>query len=161
MALDDDTLRAELSVLDRLIDDRPDETRERPMTAAQTMARLREAVRRDLEVLLNTRERCRGWPSAFKEIDESVVGYGLPDFSVLSLQGEWRTTLCRRVTEVIRRFEPRLTSIKVQFDNRGDRLERVARLRIEALMQADPAPEPVAFDTQIDSGTRLMSIADK
>jgi type VI secretion system protein ImpF len=161
MALDDETLRAELSVLDRLIDERPDETRERPLTPSQTMLRLREAVRRDLEALLNTRERCRGWPDIFGEIDKSVVGYGLPDFSVLSLQGSWRESLRRRVLETIRRFEPRLSSIDVRFDDQGEGLERVARFRIEALMQADPAPEPVAFNTQIDSVTRLMSVADR
>ncbi|TWT08708.1 type VI secretion system baseplate subunit TssE [Reyranella sp. CPCC 100927] len=161
MALDDDTLRAQLSVLDRLIDERPDDQRERAMTAAQTMTRLREAVRRDLEILLNTRERCRGWPSVFGEIDSSVVAYGLPDLSALSLDGEWRSMLCKRVTEAIRRFEPRLISVRVQFDTRGDGLERSARLRIEAMMHADPAPEPVTFDTHIDSATRLMSVADR
>ena len=161
MALDDETLRAQLSVLDRLIDDRPDETRERPWTPAQTMTKLREAVRRDLEALLNTRERCRGWPDILEEIDNSVVGYGLPDFSVLSLQGRWRENLRRRVLETIRRFEPRLSQIDVRFEDQGEGLERVARFRIEALMHADPAPEPVAFNTQIDGATRLMSVADR
>jgi type VI secretion system protein ImpF len=161
MALDDETLRAQLSVLDRMIDDRPDETRERPWTPAQTMTKLREAVRRDLEALLNTRERCRGWPDILEEIDSSVVGYGLPDFSVLSLQGRWRENLRRRVLETIRRFEPRLSQIDVRFEDQGEGLERVARFRIEALMHADPAPEPVAFNTQIDGATRLMSVADR
>jgi type VI secretion system protein ImpF len=161
MALDDETLRAQLSVLDRLLDERPDETRERPLTPAQTMTRLREAVRRDLEALLNTRERCRGWPDILEEIDDSVVAYGLPDFSVLSLQGRWRENLRRRVLETIRRFEPRLSQIDVRFEEQGEGLERVARFRIEALMHADPAPEPVAFNTQIDGATRLMSVADR
>ncbi|MCW5746303.1 MAG: type VI secretion system baseplate subunit TssE [Alphaproteobacteria bacterium] len=161
MALDEDALRAQLSVLDRLIDERPEETRERPLTPSQTMARLREAVRRDLEALLNTRERCRGWPDILGEIDESVVGYGLPDFSVISLEGTWRESLRRRLLEVIRRFEPRLSSIDVQFEEQGEGLERSARFRIEALMHADPAPEPVAFNTQIDAVTRLMSVADR
>ena len=161
MALDDETLRAQLSVLDRLIDDRPDDTRERPWTPAQTMTKLREAVRRDLEALLNTRERCRGWPDILEEIEESVVGYGLPDFSVLSLQGRWRENLRRRVLETIRRFEPRLSQIDVRFEDQGEGLERAARFRIEALMHADPAPEPVAFNTQIDGATRLMSVADR
>lgn len=160
-SLDNDTLRAQLSVLDRLLDERPNETQERPLTPSQTMTRLRDAVRRDLEALLNTRERCRGWPDIFGEIDESVVGYGLPDFSVLSLQGHWRENLRRRVLDTIRRFEPRLSSIDVRFDEQGEGLERVARFRIEALMHADPAPEPVAFNTQIDGATRLMTVADR
>jgi type VI secretion system protein ImpF len=161
MAHDDQTLRAQLSVLDRLIDERPEETREQPLTPSQTMTRLREAVRRDLEALLNTRERCRGWPKIFDDIDKSVVGYGLPDFSVLSLQGSWRESLRRRVLETIRRFEPRLSAVSVKFDEQGEGLDRIARFRVEAMMQADPAPEPVAFNTQIDSVTRLMSVADR
>lgn len=160
MAIDDDTLRAQLSVLDRLIDERPEAERDHPMTPAQTLQRLRNAVRRDLEALLNTRERCRGWPDVLGEIDESVVGYGLPDFAVLSMQGDWRQNLRRRVQETIRRFEPRLSSVEVRFEGIGDELDRAARFRIEALMQADPAPEPVSFDTSVDALTRQMSVAD-
>ncbi|QQS13980.1 MAG: type VI secretion system baseplate subunit TssE [Rhodospirillales bacterium] len=160
MAIDDDTLRAQLSVLDRLIDERPEAEHDHPMTPAQTLQRLRNAVRRDLEALLNTRERCRGWPDVLGEIDSSVVGYGLPDFAVLSMQGDWRQNLRRRVQETIRRFEPRLSSVEVRFEGIGDELDRAARFRIEALMQADPAPEPVSFDTSVDALTRQMSVAD-
>ena len=67
---DKDTPRALLSLLDRLIDRDPENQVELPPTPTEALDRLREGVRRDVEALLNTRERCRGWPDVFGEIDE-------------------------------------------------------------------------------------------
>ncbi|MGE3647832.1 MAG: hypothetical protein AB7G10_05815, partial [Reyranellaceae bacterium] len=61
MSLNDkDTPRALLSLLDRLIDEDPENQVELPPTPTEALDRLREGVRRDVEALLNTRERCRG-----------------------------------------------------------------------------------------------------
>jgi type VI secretion system protein ImpF len=47
--------RPQLSVLDRLLDDEPKKREEVQPTAAQTVRQLKDALRRDLEWLLNTR----------------------------------------------------------------------------------------------------------
>ena len=44
-----------LPLLDRLLDDEPKSKSEAPMTRSVSLARLKIAVRRDLEALLNTR----------------------------------------------------------------------------------------------------------
>ena len=96
----------------------------------------------------------------FGEIDESVVGYGIPDFSITSIQGgSWRTTVCRQIEAAIRRFEPRLSMVRVTLPERGDRLDRSARFRIDALLSADPAPEPVSFDTSLEPTTRRVDVS--
>ena len=59
--------------------------------------------------------------------------------------------LRREVEETIRRFEPRFISLKVQLLDSTDPLTGTLRLRIDALLDADPAPEPVGFDTVLDA----------
>ena len=74
-------VRIQLPLLDRLIDTAPDQQRDPPASAHDTMQALRAAVRRDLEALLNARRRWQSWPEAWRELLASPVGYGLPDLS--------------------------------------------------------------------------------
>jgi type VI secretion system protein ImpF len=144
-------LRAQLPLLDRLMDDAPDEERDRVLSNAEVLNRLREAVRRDLQSLLNARRRWRSWPASLRELAASPLGYGLPDFSSGAFGDPARRELLRReVEDTIRRFEPRFLSLKVQLSDPKDELSGTLRLRIEALLDADPAPEPVGFDTLLD-----------
>ena len=66
------------SVLDRLIDDEPTATREPPKSRGQVLRDLKQSVRRDLENLLNTRQRCKSWPENLSELEVSLVNYGFP-----------------------------------------------------------------------------------
>ncbi|HEV7264409.1 MAG TPA: type VI secretion system baseplate subunit TssE [Falsiroseomonas sp.] len=144
--------RAQLPLLDRLLDDSPDQERDRALSNAEVLHKLREAVRRDLQSLLNARRRWRSWPTNLRELATSPVGYGLPDFSSGAFGDPARRELLRReVEDTIRRFEPRFLSLKVQLVDAGDQLSGTLRLRIEALLDADPAPEPVGFDTLLDT----------
>ena len=61
-----------LSLLDRLIDDEPEQLVDRPISAAQALTVLRRSVLRDLEALMNTRRRWRSWaPSAPSSLSAS------------------------------------------------------------------------------------------
>ncbi|MGG5820942.1 type VI secretion system baseplate subunit TssE [Falsiroseomonas sp. HW251] len=145
-------LRAQLPLLDRLMDDAPDQERDRVRSNAEVLEQLRAAVRRDLQSLLNARRRWRSWPAALKELSLSPIGYGLPDFSSGAFgEASRRDMLRREVEETIRRFEPRFISLKVQLLDSTDPLTGTLRLRIDALLDADPAPEPVGFDTVLDA----------
>ncbi|WP_137181656.1 type VI secretion system baseplate subunit TssE [Roseomonas sp. AR75] len=145
-------LRAQLPLLDRLLDDAPDETRDRVASNAEVLETLRAAVRRDLQSLLNARRRWRSWPPALRELATSPLGYGLPDFASGAFGDPARREALRReVEDTIRRFEPRFLSLKVQVLDGTDTLTGTLRLRIEALLDADPAPEPVGFDTVLDA----------
>jgi type VI secretion system protein ImpF len=144
--------RAQLPLLDRLLDDAPDRERDQVLSNAEVLEKLREAVRRDLQSLLNARRRWRSWPPALRDLATSPVGYGLPDFSSGAFGDPQRRELLRRdVEDTIRRFEPRFLSLKVHLVDGEDGLTGTLRLRIEALLDADPAPEPVGFDTLVDA----------
>ena len=152
----------QLSVLDRLLDDSPGDTREAAPSRSAALAQLRAAVRRDLEALLNSRLRPRSTPPDLAEVDSSVVGYGIPDFVAVSAEGgEWRERLRRALEDRIRRFEPRFLRVSVSLVSEGEGLERSIRFRIEALMRADPAPEQLSFDSRIEPAVRLLSVVER
>ena len=73
--------RVQASLLDRLIDDAPDQGHDPALSAGDTVLALRNAVRRDLEALLNARRRWRSWPAYMKQLATSPIGYGIPDFA--------------------------------------------------------------------------------
>jgi type VI secretion system protein ImpF len=145
-------VRVQLPLLDRLIDDSPDRERDPPMSASETMQHLRQSVRRELEALLNARRRWRSPPRELTQLPSSPVGYGIPDFAagVFNNQGE-RDRLRLEIEATIRRFEPRFLSVKVHLVDDEQRLDAALRLRIDAVMHADPAPEQITFDTIVDT----------
>ncbi len=153
------TMRAQLPLLDRLIDTAPEEQADRPATAAATMEALRLSIRNDLEVLLNSRRRWQSWDPRLKELDRSLVGYGLPDFSAGAFNDRRRREELRALVEsCIRRFEPRIASLSVTLVDPGDQISATFRLRIEAILEAEPAPEPITFDTQVDPLTTTVTV---
>lgn len=162
MATREEDLPLQLSVLDRLIDDNPTSTVDPRRTRTQTLKDLRAAVRRDLEMLLNTRQRCRSTPEHLAEVNQSVVAYGLPDFATASMSGrDWRDSLRRAIERQVRLFEPRFVHVNVKVMDDGDGLERMIRFRIDALMHADPAPEPVVFDSMVEPSVQQFSVSDR
>src|SRR5262249_55451052 len=89
------------SLLDRLLDD--DDPQRSHLRG------LEQAVRRDLENLLNTRSRNVLWGTHLEELDQSLLSYGLPDFTSVSLVSATdRQKFCRLIEGIIRQNEPRL-----------------------------------------------------
>lgn len=149
------------SVIDRLYDADPDSSRDPPRARGQHLAEMRRAVRRDLEALLNTRQRCISWPRDLDELDHSLLSYGIRDFASLSLGASGaREEFCRDVETVIRQNEPRFVSVSVRLLENTETVDRTMRFRIEALMYADPAPEPIVFDSFVDPAAREIRVAD-
>ncbi|WP_144299530.1 type VI secretion system baseplate subunit TssE [Elioraea rosea] len=151
--------RVQLSVLDRLLDADPERVLDQPLGAAETLAALRRAARRDLEALLNARQRWRSWPVQLTELAVSPLNYGVPDFTSGYFASEERREGFRRAVEAaIAAFEPRLKAVKVSLVPGVDETDRTLRLRVEALMLADPEPEPVSFDTAFDSASMAFVV---
>ena len=142
------------SVLDRLIDTEPDVTREAPRNRGQVLRELKQAVCRDLEHLLNTRARCLVVPADLKELRQSLVNYGLPDFTGMPVgSSRDREGLARVIQAVIRQHEPRFKKVDVKLLDNAEPLDRAVRFRIDALLHAEPAPEPVVFDSTLQPAT--------
>ena len=156
------TGRAQLPLLDRLIDSEPTEPSDRPLSATAAMDMLRLSICNDLEELLNTRRRWRSWDPQLAELERSLVGFGLPDFASGAFTEPRRREELRALIEAcIRRFEPRIVSLKVTLVETADKVSGTLRLRIEALLRAEPAPEPIAFDTLVDLLTKNVTVLEK
>ncbi|XQW83478.1 type VI secretion system baseplate subunit TssE [Thalassotalea piscium] len=139
------------SILDRLIDDSPESPDIKEANKGLNLKQLRASVRRDLENLLNAKVQWLTWPENYKELDNSLLNYGLHDFSsmaVASLEG--RQLLCQQVAETIKRFEPRFIEVEVEAMESEQPLDRIMRLRINALLYADPEPEYITFDSEVE-----------
>jgi len=144
-----------LSVLERLTDRDPTVAAEPPLTRAQSVRQLKASLRRDLEWLLNTRRRPDAAESEFKELEQSLFNYGLPDISNLSWDSARdRARVSRMIEKTITTFEPRIKRLKVVAAEGAPGGRHVLRFQIEGLLDMDPAPEHISFDTvlQLSSG---------
>ncbi len=151
--------RAQLPLLDRLMDTDPDAAVDRPLSATAALAILRDSVRADLEALLNARRRWRSWDPAFRQLARSPLGFGIPDFAAGAFNDPARREELRHEIEAsIIRFEPRFARVSVRLMGEENPLSHGLRLRIEALLHAEPAPEPVTFDTVVDTTTTEMTV---
>jgi type VI secretion system protein ImpF len=147
-------LRAQLPLLDRLIDEAPEKAHDAAISPSEAMAILRRSVRGDIEALLNSRRRWRSWQATFTEISVSPLNYGIPDCTGGRFHGTGeRDALRREIEDTIRRFEPRFRSVRVRLTSQDEVKEATLRLRIEAVLHAEPAPEPISFDTVVDPAT--------
>ena len=146
------------SILDRLLDEEPGNSQESVQHRAVDFRRIMVCVRRDLENLLNTRRFILPLPASFTEVSNSLLVYGLPDFSSRNpTQISVMDQLRLEISKTISRFEPRLKNVTVMVDSPGN--NRDLRFRISAVLVVDPISEPVVFDTSIDLNRSSYSIS--
>ena len=145
------------SLLDRLIDREPRVSTEPPASRSRSLVQLKEAVKRDLEWLLNSRQS-PGASTGLPHLDASAWSYGLPDLSTSSLTSTVdRERLRLTIEAVIRRFEPRLQRVEVtQVEARAS--DRSIRFRIDAMLRVHPASEPVTFDSTFQLTTKAFQV---
>ena len=133
------------SVLDRLT-----QVQDWPTTRNQSVRFFRDALKRDLEWLLNTRKPPLPQIASRAAIRDSVVNFGLPDISALGLTSASDQRSLRMAIEAcLRVFEPRLSDVRVTLES-ADTTDRRLRFHIEGNMKLDPAPEEIAFDTVLE-----------
>jgi type VI secretion system protein ImpF len=148
-----------LSVLDRLIDADPRSSSEAALTRAQSIRILHDAVRRDLEWLLNTRQVAFPPSESLRELNRSVYVYGLPDFTAYSLgTAAAEAKLTRQLLAALKFFEPRLARVRVAPAEPIVGSTRTFRFRIEGLLLMDPAPEHISFDTVLQLTTNRCEV---
>lgn len=143
------------SMLDRLTD--PDSGG----TAAgqgYSLQQVIEAVRRDLEDLLNTRQTSVGIPAIYEEVLSSIVAYGLPDMTAINAAtpGE-RASIGRIIEKMVNLYEPRLKDVRANLIESAQRADRLVRFEIHARLDMDPSPE-VGFQTIVELMTGQTSI---
>jgi type VI secretion system protein ImpF len=149
MPPDDREARPQLSVLDRLLDDEPKHRQEVPLTRAQAVRKAKEALRRDLEWLLNT----RAFPEKLEEelecLNASVFTYGLPDFTVASASAA-QTRIRLDLERALDLFEPRLFDVRVEALGLEKEDKGLLRFVISGWFRMLPAPLEVSFATRLE-----------
>jgi type VI secretion system protein ImpF len=148
------------SVLDRLLDDTP-EAPQQDVTLYFDLADFKAALARDLESLLNTR---------VMELDDlfaqfplsalSVIRYGIPDMTGLSLQESLRG----QVQYAIELYEPRLSKVRVTFnmpEKPGSHPERLLHFRVDALLKIHPRRPPVSFDATLQLSSNAYKVREQ
>ncbi len=150
------------SLLDRLTDEEPRESTDRPATRESSTAEFRSAVQRDVEWLLNTRRTMVATSSLHPEVHHSVHQYGLPDSSGLSFSSaEGRKQLTEGIADTLRRFEPRLMNVVVNLTDADMVKAPQVRFSISATLRMDPSPEQIVFDTVLEIASGTYGVAEK
>lgn len=117
-----------------------------------------DAVRRDLESLLNTRRTSQALCDGLAEVEDSLITYGVPDASGLQVvTNAQRNSVARTIEEAIHRFEPRLSRVQVQIVGPATRKDRMLRLKIAGRLNVEPAVD-VGFDGSLELTTGQISM---
>ena len=152
------------SLLDRLTDDEPDRQRESRNKRVLTSTQLRESVRRDLSWLLNnTYLQAFEDLSAYPEVAQSTLNYGVPD-----LAGRTATTvdvkeLEKSLRAAILKFEPRLLRDSIRLKSLVDPKRATHNdlsFVIEAELWAQPVPLRVFLKTDVDLETGEIAVTE-
>ena len=135
------------SLMERLI---TSETDDWTTSRAQSLRIFRDALKRDVEWLLNSRRPPINAISDYPLATASVINYGLPDISSMGLNSASdQRTLISAVQQCLRNYEPRITDVRVYLES-SEVVNRSLRFRIEGMMMVDPAPEEINFDTVLE-----------
>jgi type VI secretion system protein ImpF len=165
--------RLQPSLLDRLIDNDPQQNRESLDARVLTRQQLRAAVLRDLSWLFNdTRHEPDPQSSRKEEVElwrnhemarRSVLNYGMPAFSGVTLSSMNTLVIEQAVAESIRNFEPRIdpdslsVEVKLDVNNHHNTLQLVIR----GQMWSQPVPLELllAADVDVETGnTRVREL---
>jgi type VI secretion system protein ImpF len=156
--------RLQPALLDRLTDDAPTERAESRDQRVLTTQRLRAALLRDLAWLLNTGhletvEDLEDYPA----VKRSVVNYGIPDLTGLTIAGADTAHIEKAVRQAITDFEPRISpqSLRVTAQtNEGGGGRNAIVFRIEGELWAKPAPQALYLKTQVDLETGDITVSE-
>ncbi|AGS26135.1 type VI secretion system lysozyme-related protein (plasmid) [Rhizobium etli] len=147
------------SILDRLIDEAPDRAADPPMNFVDQVREMREAIRRDLEALLNTRRCPTTPPAVLAELKDALVSYGVDGVVSANLMtDEAKLRLAAAIERRIALFETRLSDVRVTILKSRTITERALRLRIQATFRLHEGMPPISFESTIDPSTQRFLV---
>lgn len=149
----------EPSLIEKLLDDAPGKPGGGEFKSV-SIEQYKESVAHDLEGLLNSRSAFSGEGlTGFPECRQSLMTYGLCDFSSKSLANDYdRAEICRSLEQAIARHESRLSGVQVRLDS-DSRLGAGLHFTIQAMLDMHPANEAVSFDAMLQSTTLQYSVS--
>lgn len=146
------------SLLDRLIDDNPEQAIDPAESEEEALFHYKAGLRRDLEALLNGKRPQIAALDRNPLLARSMVGFGLHDISTedFSAAGA-RDRIRRMMAQCIREHEPRLSDVEVEMDE-GATSEGV-RFRIVAVLKLTRDRDMVVYDASVRPSDRAIAVA--
>jgi type VI secretion system protein ImpF len=155
---------ADLPLLDRLIDEEPFKSADPPTAYARDNRAIEKAVRetvgRDLEVLLNTRQRLIKPLEGEREGFRSILDFGLPAARGTNLATPaGRKELGRAIESAIQCYEPRLRDLRVSVEPGGTPLDPL-KLTIDATLAVGLDAEPIRVEASLAAGSGRVTLQE-
>ncbi|WP_439630176.1 type VI secretion system baseplate subunit TssE [Gemmata sp.] len=117
-----------------------------------------EAVRRDVEALLNTRQNTDPDLALFPELARSVYSFGMPELvSRRAISGPDREAIGRLMADAIARHEPRIRGVRAVVVPPEHPAERRLKFKIEGTLRIDPGPT-IEFETVLELGSGQTAV---
>jgi type VI secretion system protein ImpF len=156
--------RLQPALLDRLLDDAPEEQTEAPSARVLTKIQLRQAVLRDLAWLLNSVRPSDIDAERVPYAAASVLNYGLPPLAGAQASTLDIATLEQNVRHAILLFEPRILPDSLRVRALEDisvlNTHNQIALEITGLLWSQPVPLEVMIRTELDLETGQVSVRD-
>jgi type VI secretion system protein ImpF len=149
--------RLQPCLLDRLTDDEPEEKNESRDRRITSLRRYKNAVLRDLTMLLNSRTHPIGDDIyEFSEAVRSVLNFGIPDVCGATISAISPGEFEAQVKQAILHFEPRIS--RKQFSVHmvsplDSQYIRTISFEIEGELWAQPIPDHLYVKTEVDIET--------
>jgi type VI secretion system protein ImpF len=154
MAESGNQVQLQPSLLDRLTDDEPEKKSEPTARRGLTKVKLRKSVIRDLNWLFNTSNLVAVQNlDDYPEVINSVINYGMPDFTGHTLSSIDVPEIEQLLKQVIIEFEPRIIrrTLKIRLNVDLDEMSHNAMtFDIEGELWADPVPLHIYLKTKLD-----------
>ncbi|CAN5128216.1 type VI secretion system baseplate subunit TssE [soil metagenome] len=157
--------RLQPALLDRLLDDAPEQRQDRVDQRAISKPQLRVAILRDLASLFNAVRPNWIDMDAVPHVASSVLNYGLPPMAGEVVSQLNVSTLEQAIKQAIITFEPRILpdSIVVRAVEADDVLDTHNRISINlsGRIWAQPIPLEFLIRTELDLETGQMIVRDQ
>jgi type VI secretion system protein ImpF len=159
MAAEDNKNGPVLSILDRLTDLQPEIKKEAPPSPWERIRQLKASICADLAALLNTRRAEADFDSDYREASNSLLTFGIADFTAYNLKnGIEQERVRRSIERAIRQFEPRLTGVTVSMDE-PDAVKPSLHFQISAVLRTDPVGESILLDLTLHRDSRRIAVS--
>ena len=157
--------RLQPCLLDRLTDDEPDVGKESREQRVVSLRRYKNAVLRDLEMLLNSRSRPAGDDIYdFNEAASSVLNYGIPDLCGATISAISPSEFEAQVKKAILHYESRISeqmlSVRIVTPLDAENI-RTLTFEIEGELWAQPLPDHLFVKTEVDIETGHHKLKDQ
>ena len=156
--------RLQPSLLDRLTDEEPRTPQESREQRVLSPRKLRECVIRDLQWLMNTSNlACAEDLTAYPQVTDSVLNYGLPDLAGKHVSDLDVATLELALRRAILRFEPRILPHTVKIRAALDTAQmshNAIRFYIEGQLWGQPLPQQLYLKTEVDLETGDIQVSE-